>query len=635
MRVIGTAGHVDHGKSTLVKALTGIDPDRLREEKAREMTIDLGFAYLTLPDGQTVGIVDVPGHKDFIENMLAGVGAISSVLFVVDANEGFMPQTREHLHILDQLNLESGLIVLTKCDLVSNPDWFDLLIDEIREEVHGTFLSDAPILKVSAKTGEGLDGLVKNIAEILNTSKPPGDSGKPRLSIDRVFALHGFGTVVTGTLLDGRIKSGDEVFILGEGKRGRIRGLQSHNKKVDEVFPGSRIAINISGLEASEIKRGDLLQKEPEAGSTRIDAWIQLLNNLSRPLKHNDQVKVFHLASEHIGRIRILGADEIAQGMGGYVQIEFESPLFARKDDRFIIRFPSPSETIGGGKILQTNVRKRYKRFSPDILEMLSIIRRGSLDDKIIEVGKKKIIFNKNDIDEISSFTQNQVKQTLSELVDTGSIIKLSILDNHLQNDLYILNSQLKKLIEQVRAYLEQYHAKYPLRFGATLDEFQRLLKFDKSTTNFLLNELVKRDICKAKGNRYSLPNFSVKLSFEDQNKLNFLNKTIDKSRFSPPGKSDLISITGHELFNFLVINGDIIQLSNDVIVRKSEFDEMFEFTKKTLKENGKITVSEFRDAFHNSRKYALALLEYLDEMKVTKREGDYRILNSINKEQA
>ncbi len=635
MRVIGTAGHVDHGKSTLVKALTGIDPDRLREEKAREMTIDLGFAYLTLPDGQTVGIVDVPGHKDFIENMLAGVGAISSVLFVVDANEGFMPQTREHLHILDQLNLESGLIVLTKCDMVSNPDWFDLIKDEIKKEVQGTFLSDAPIIKVSAKLGEGLDELVKNIAEILNTSKPPRDTGKPRLSIDRVFALQGFGTVVTGTLLDGRIKSGDEVFILGKGRRGRVRGLQSYNKKVDEVFPGSRIAINISGLEASEIKRGDLLQKEPEEGSTRIDTWIQLLRNVSRPLKHNDQVKVFHLASEHIGRIRILGAEEIAKGMGGYVQIEFESPLFARKEDRFIIRFPSPSETIGGGKILQTNVRNKYKRFSPDILETLSIIRGGSLDDKIIEVGKKKIIFNKNDIEEISSHTQNQVNQKLSELVDTGFITKLSIMDNHLQKDLFILNSQLEKLIEQVRAYLEQYHTKYPLRFGATIDEFQRSLKLDKSTTNLLLNEFEKRDICKAKCNRYSLSNFSIKLSFEDQNKLNFMNQTIDKSRFSPPGKSELISITGHELFDFLVINGEIIQLSNDVIVRKSEFNEMLAFTKKTLKENGKITVSEFRDAFHNSRKYALAFLEYLDEMKVTKREGDYRILNSISKEQA
>ena len=629
MRVIGTAGHVDHGKSTLVKALTGIDPDRLKEEKAREMTIDLGFAYLTLPDDEIVGIVDVPGHKDFIGNMLAGVGAIDTVLFVVDANEGIMPQTREHLHILDQLHLKNGLIALTKCDLVENSEWLSLVVDEIKQELRGTFLSDAPIIKVSAKTGLGLKELKKQLSEILKITEPPKDINKPRLSIDRVFTLQGFGTIVTGTLLDGKLKTSDEIYISGIETRGRIRGLQSHNKKVDSVSPGSRIAINISGIEAGEIKRGDLLQKEPESGSHQIDAWVQLLPNLSRSLKHNDQVKVFHLAAENSGRIRLLGADEILPGDGGYVQIEFVTPVFTKTNDRFVIRFPSPSETIGGGQILHNVVRTKYKRFSREVISMLSVIKSGSLEEKISEVGNSNTIFSLREIGAISGYSPDQVNQKLVELINSGTVVELIPADENLNKRKFISKRKLNQLSNNVLEFLKEYHLKYPIRYGAMKEELSRSLKMEKENFVILLNWLEKTSVIKNSGNRYSLPDFSVKLNPDQSKKMEVLNQLIDKSKYSPPGIPELISITGQELFDFLLASGKMIRLTGDVAVRKEEFDEMLSTVTKIVKENGKITVSEFRDAFGSSRKYALAFLEYLDDIGVTRREGDYRILKN------
>ena len=629
MRVIGTAGHVDHGKSTLVKALTGIDPDRLKEEKAREMTIDLGFAYLTLPDDEIVGIVDVPGHKDFIGNMLAGVGAIDTVLFVVDANEGIMLQTREHIYILDQLHLKNGLIALTKCDLVENPDWLSLVVDEIKQELKGTFLSDAPIIKVSAITGSGLEELITQLSELLKITEPPKDINKPRLSIDRVFTLQGFGTIVTGTLIDGKLKTSDDIYITGIETRGRIRGLQSHNKKVDSVSPGSRIAINISGIEAGEIKRGDLLQKEPESGSNRIDAWVQLLPNLSRSLKHNDQVKVFHLAAEYSGRIRLLRADEILPGDGGYVQIEFETPVFTKTNDRFVIRFPSPSETIGGGQILHNVVRTKYKRFSREVISMLSVIKSGSLEDKIFEAGNRKIVFNLKDIGSISGYSPIEAIQKLAELINAGSIIELISINENQDKAKLITRHQLDNQIKIIQDFLKDYHTKYPIRFGASKDELSRSMKLEKDNFVILLNWLEKTAVIKNFSNRYSLPDYCVKLNDEQSKKLDVFNQMIDKSRYSPPGIPELISITGQELFDFLLASGRLIRLTGDVAVRKEEFDEMLSTVTKTVKENGKITVSEFRDAFGSSRKYALAFLEYLDDTGVTRREGDYRILKN------
>ncbi|MRR30650.1 selenocysteine-specific translation elongation factor, partial [bacterium] len=330
MRVIGTAGHVDHGKSTLVQALTGTHPDRLKEEQAREMTIELGFAFMNLPAGETVGIVDVPGHRDFIENMLAGVGGIDAVLFVVAADEGVMPQTREHLSILDILQIQGGVIALTKTDMIDDPDWLDLVELDVHEAVRGTVLADAPIVRVSARSGVGIPGLIAALETCLAERPPRPDLGRPRLPVDRVFTIPGFGTVVTGTLLDGAFQVGDEVEILPDGIKGRIRGLQSHKLKTATALPGSRTAVNISGVNVDEIRRGEVVAHPGKYKPVRrMDVRFKLLADVETPLKHNTTVKFFIGASEVLARVRTLGCEELLPGQEGWLQLELEAAVVA------------------------------------------------------------------------------------------------------------------------------------------------------------------------------------------------------------------------------------------------------------------------------------------------------------------
>ena len=343
MRVIGTAGHVDHGKSTLVAALTGINPDRLKEEQIREMTIDLGFAWVMLPDGEDVGVVDVPGHRDFIENMLSGVGGIDAVLFVVAADEGVMPQTKEHLAILDLLQIQGGVIALTKVDLIDDAEWLDLMELDVRDAVQNTVLEEAPILRVSARTGEGLEQLKQTLAVQLAERPPRFDLGRPRLPVDRVFSISGFGTVVTGTLLDGVLHPGDEVEILPAGVRGRVRGLQNHKRKVETAFPGSRTAVNISGVEVDQIHRGNVVSKPGLYKLTRrLDVHFSLLKDVSTPMRHNTRVKFFLGSAEVSARVRLLGLDELLPGQVGWLQIETEEPVVTVRGDRYILRRPLP-----------------------------------------------------------------------------------------------------------------------------------------------------------------------------------------------------------------------------------------------------------------------------------------------------
>jgi len=353
MRVIGTAGHVDHGKSTLIAALTGTHPDRLKEEQEREMTIELGFGWLTLPDGEEIGIVDVPGHRDFIENMLAGIGGIDAALLVIAADEGVMPQTREHLAILDLLQIPTGLIALTKTDLASDPEWLALVEMDIRSTVAGTVMDSAPIIRVSAKNKTGLDELLSSLAQILGEKPARMDLGRPRLPIDRVFSMPGFGTIVTGTLSDGHLALGDEVIILPSGHKGRIRGLQTHKKKEELAVPGSRTAVNISGLATEEVQRGEVVTHPKQYQPTRrVDARFRLLKGVSQPLKHATEVKVFIGATETIAAARVLGVETIHPGEEGWLQLELRDPVVAVRGDRYILRRPSPGETLGGGVIV-------------------------------------------------------------------------------------------------------------------------------------------------------------------------------------------------------------------------------------------------------------------------------------------
>jgi selenocysteine-specific elongation factor len=635
MKVIGTAGHVDHGKSTLVKALTGIDPDRLKEEKAREMTIDLGFAWLTLPDGEVVGIIDVPGHKDFVENMLAGVGAIDAVMLVVDANEGFMPQTREHLAIIDQLHINHGVILLTKCDMINDPEWLDLLVSDIREDVKGTCLSDVSIVNVSAKTGEGLPELINCLASELRQIPNARDIGRPRLSVDRVFSIQGFGTVVTGTLLDGRLHIGDEIYLSNGEKHGRIRGLQTHNQKVAEALPGSRVAINISGLDVNEIKRGDLLQNEIQQGSFRIDAWIKLLDTISRPLKHNDLIKVFHLASEHTGRVRLLGKDELSPGEDGFVQIEMADPLFAEVGDRFILRIPSPSETIGGGKILQLHVSKKYRRYSSDIILRLSVLHNGSLEEKILETVKDSVTFSRQSLEKVIGYSEKEISDKFNEMMASGQIITLCEENGDLKPVTYMTGIQFSTISQQIIRRLDEFHTAKPLRTGMTIEELKHSINLDRGVLDALIDRLVTVHIITVTNGQFRLNDFKVILTRGQEKSIEKINQKIDLTPFSPPEISDLLKDVDQDIFDYLLSAGEITRVNKDIVFRKTEFEKMLTFVNTTIRKNGKLTVSEFRDAFGNSRKYALAFLEYMDATGVTLREADYRILKLPNIKQA
>ena len=388
MRVIGTAGHVDHGKSTLVAALTGIHPDRLKEEQQREMTIELGFAWLNLPNGEEVGIVDVPGHRDFIENMLAGVGGIDAALFVVAADEGVMPQTREHLAILDILQIENGVIVLTKVDLIDDPEWLDLVEADVHQVVQTTSLANAPILRVSARSGQGLDELKLAIQSTLAQKPPRPDLNRPRLPIDRVFTIAGFGTVVTGTLVDGTLRVGDEVELLPGGLRSRVRNLQSHKKKEDMAVPGSRTAVNLAGLDVDQVQRGMLVTHPGKYQPTqRIDCHFRLLADASAPILHNSEVKFFVGASEVVARLRLLGTEQLNPGEEGWLQLELQTPVVAVRGDRYILRRPSPGETLGGGVVVDAQPTRRHKRFDAAILKKLEAYRGGSPLDVLLQAS--------------------------------------------------------------------------------------------------------------------------------------------------------------------------------------------------------------------------------------------------------
>ncbi len=388
MRVIGTAGHVDHGKSTLVAALTGIDPDRLAEEKSRQMTIDLGFAWLTLPDGETVGIVDVPGHRDFIENMLAGVGGIDAAILVIAADEGIMPQTREHLAILDLLGVGSGVVALTKIDLIDDPDWIALVQDDIRAALAPTALANAAILPVSAQTGQGIPRLIDQLTTLLAGLPARPDRGVPRLPIDRVFTISGFGTVVTGTLLGGSLRLGDEVELQPSGLRGRVRGLQSYKQPVDLAQPGSRVAVNLSGIERQLIARGDVLTSPGALQATAlIDVQFRHLLDAGRPLKHNAAVKFFSGAAEANAHVRLIADETLPPGRESWLQIRLDRPLALARGDRFILRYPSPAQTIGGGVIVDPHPARRWKRMQPQVIAALELKLRGTPAERLAQAA--------------------------------------------------------------------------------------------------------------------------------------------------------------------------------------------------------------------------------------------------------
>lgn len=628
MKVVGTAGHVDHGKSTLVKALTGIDPDRLKEEKDREMTIELGFAWLNMPDGEPVGIIDVPGHRDFLENMLAGVGGIDAALMVIAADEGIMPQTREHLAILNLLAVPRGLIALTKCDLIQDSDWLTMIRSDIETAVRGTLLENAPVIPVSAKTGAGISDLLAALQGILDQVPARQDKGNPRISVDRVFSIQGFGTVVTGTLLDGKLSPGDEVVFFPSGKKGKIRGLQTHKEKVEEAVPGSRVAVNITGVDRNDISRGDLLTtsfaSEP---SLRVDVFIDLINGTEFPLKHNDQIKIFHLAAERIGRVRLLGKESLSPGENGYAQIEFPTPLPVERGDRFILRLPSPAVTIGGGVILNTDSTRRYKRYSEEVINKLATLHTGTLEDQILELSSDLYIWTIPDLADMSGKPDSEITAAVESLVEQNHIIHLSSGNPDSCAERFVSRQKWENEWTRVEAFLKNFHLHYPLRIGATGEEIRTRLKQESTFTDVFLKWLKNEG--KLIGNRglYQLPNHHVQYSRNQQMRIEQFKNEYARSPFSPPDMAKLIETLGEDVLNSLVEARELVRVSTDIFYRRDEIEKMQQFVVTHIQQKGSLTVAEFRDEFQTSRKYALAFLEYLDKTGVTVREGDLRKL--------
>ncbi|MEN6436688.1 MAG: selenocysteine-specific translation elongation factor [Anaerolineaceae bacterium] len=627
MRVVGTAGHVDHGKSTLVKALTGINPDRLREEQEREMTIELGFAWMVLPGDIEVGIVDVPGHRDFIDNMLAGVGGIDAVVFVIAADEGVMPQTREHLAIINLLQIPEGVIALTKCDMVDDPAWLDLVEEDIQKVTQGTVLENAAIMRVSAKTGKGLEELRLELARLLQEIPERPDLHRPRLSIDRIFSLMGFGTVVTGTLLDGKLRIGDEMVILPQGIKARVRGLQTHKRKVESILPGSRAAVNVTGVDVEQIKRGDILAAPDKYMVTsRMDAQVNVLVDASSALKHDQEMKFYIGAKEALTRIRVLGKDEIRPAETGWVQLEFKEPVVAVRGDRFIIRRPSPGETVGGGFILDPHPKQRHKRFQQEVLDTLAIQAQGNPEDLLHQTALKVGITDVGKLFAGAKLGEETARPALTRLVEDQRVIILSDAEKPAERIL-AANEVVQSLLKQVQRELQQYHQSYSLRHGMPREALKSRLKLGQREFTALITWMVHAGILKGETTWLALPEFTIVLSRVQKQSLSQLLDRFASAPFNPPGVKECLEQVGGEMMSFLQEDGILMKVSDDVVFRVADYRAMQDWVANAIETEGSLTVASFRDHFQTSRKYALAMLEHLDTIGFTQRDGDVRRL--------
>lgn len=629
MRVLGTAGHVDHGKSTLVLALTGIDPDRLQEEKDRQMTIDLGFAWMTLPESGEVGIIDVPGHRDFIENMLAGVGGIDAAMLVIAADEGVMPQTREHFAILNLLEVPRGVIALTKIDLIEDEAWLTMVSEEIKQLTGNTSLANWPIVPISAKEKRGLGELREKLDQILSTTMARLDIGAPRLGIDRVFSIAGFGTVVTGTLSDGAFEVGEEIEILPRAFSGRIRGLQTHKNSVEIAIPGGRTAINISGLEVSQIQRGDVVVlPNSHQPTTMLDVHYRHLHDNELSVKHDQVVKFYISASQRSARIRLLGTDEIKPGEEGWIQLILDQPVVAMRGDHFILRRPSPGLTLGGGVIADPHPSRRHRRFTSDVVEKLENLIRGGpaeiLAQSLRLLGPAKF----EDILKHANLYEDQISGALAQLGDQGAIIFLgNIQSDPDASDIAIHVDAWNVLSEKILKTLGGYHTKFPLRFGMSREELKSRLGLGTTIYNHVLLHMASHNTIDLNKSIVNVAEFQPTLtSGLRKEEAAMLNK-FNSEPMRPPSVKQSIEQIGEELYNYLLASDQLIQVSTEVVFARAAYEIMLDEVQQFLKKNDSITVAELRDAVGTSRKYALAFMEHLDSIGITQREGDSRKL--------
>jgi len=607
--VIGTAGHIDHGKSTLITALTGIDPDRLAEEKRRGMTIDLGFAHLRLPSGLEVGIVDVPGHARFIRNMLAGTHGLDAVMLVIAADEGVMPQTREHLEIIDLLDVRRGVVVLSKVDLV-DADWLALVRCEVVQALEGTSLEAAPIVPFSAVSGEGKAELLAALDALLAAAPSRPDVGRPRLPIDRAFSMSGFGTVVTGTLVDGSLTLGEELQVVPGDRTVRVRGLQQHNRKVETAAPGSRVAANLTGVEKDELARGDVLARPKTLDSTRrVDATVRVLASASQPLRHGTEL-LLHTGTAEVGcRVIVIDSDEIATGAEGWVQLYLDRPIAAAEHDRFILRIPSPSATIAGGTFVDVTPR-RHARHDPAVRESLERRAAGEVLQEELRKYPRGVT------------VAALLKATLAPEADVAGLNARRI------GDWLYDAGAWRAITERATRDLDAYHVAHPLRPGMAREELRSRLGVPPGSFPSVMQGLLQDGVAAELDGAVALPGHRVEVHAADGTAA-ALVQLLGKQPFAPPSLTEAVQQTGatSEVVRALAQRGEIVRLSDDVAFTKEAFDAAVAMVREIISSTGSITVGQLRDRMGASRRPVLALLEHLDAQHVTRRVGDARVL--------
>jgi selenocysteine-specific elongation factor len=632
--VMGTAGHIDHGKTQLVKTLTGIDTDRLKEEKERGITIDLGFAHLMYEDGTEVGVIDVPGHERFVRNMLAGVGGIDLVMLVIAADEGVMPQTREHLAICQLLRVKEGLVALTKADLVDE-DWLELVSEDTREFLKGTFLEGKPIVPVSAKTGQGIDEL-KRVLQALVARVPPKQlEGKFRLPVDRVFTIRGFGTVVTGTLFSGTIRVEDRIEIYPKGIEAKIRGLQVHNASVPEAVAGQRTAINLQGIDKVELERGDVLGHPGEFAPTfMLDAVLQHLSDAPRPLRHRARVRLHVGTSEIMGRVILLDRDELAPGEEAYVQLRLEEPAIVLPRDRFVIRSYSPVQTIGGGILLDAQASK-HRRGEAGLAAHFRLLAEGS-PEEIFSHHLRQATHQGLRLSEFlprTELSESRLRQVATTLQRAGRLRAVNA-----DMGWYLHAEALDSLTRELRRYLETFHRQNPLKPNIASEELRAKVRgLGERVCLMALEELRQQGVVVVERDRVRLATHQVALDDTRERILNELEAEFLAAGYQPPRVEDLFAKLnigkGHDkaLLQVLLDQGRAVRLKENVVFHRANLAKAETLLVQYLRDHREITPIEFKDLLGISRKYAIPMLEYFDSQKITIRVGDKRILRGVS----
>ena len=630
--ILGTAGHIDHGKTTLIKALSGIDTDRLKEEKERGITIELGFAHLILPNGQELGIVDVPGHEKFVRHMVAGATGIDIVALVVAADEGVMPQTREHLEICELLKVKQGLVVLTKTDLVEDGDWLDLVQEDIRDFLQGTFLASASIIPVSAVTGEGLAQLLENLQILSESVEARPSSGDFRLAVDRVFTMKGFGTVVTGTAISGKAETGDTLVVYPQLLKTKVRGIQVHNREVKEAVSGQRTAINLQGLEKAALERGNVLATaESLVSSYMVDVRLQHLENDPRVLKNRVKVRFHTGTSEIIGTLILLDADELKPGASGYAQVRLDKQLAVRNGDRFVLRSYSPMHTIGGGQILHPFPKKR-RRMAGETLEALAVLERGE-PDKMVDLYLKEAGFegiSERALSILANITPKDLRSLLQDMMSRGKVIQFDR-----ESPRFVHQEAFEKLGQLLLDHLIDFHRKEPLRAGINKEElFGRLPRgAEGKLCNELIQRLTRQEKIIQERDLVRLSSHQTALAGKQDEVRGKIESIYQEAGLQPPFFRDVAHSLGvpdsetRQILSWMLEQGLLIKVKEDMYFHYGAIDELKKQLLDLFEEQEEISTPQFKELTQTSRKYTIPLLEFLDASRFTIRVGDIRRL--------